>query len=97
QAEDVIFSDNGTVFRGGSEDANSPLAPYPVKGKSFSWNGFTTLPYSYTAEDPENLVAQLTAKDGAGAGKLNWSNENWLKTVYKTVALKAAETVEDSE
>ncbi|MFK4343553.1 MULTISPECIES: family 16 glycoside hydrolase [unclassified Paenibacillus] len=97
KAEDVIFSDNGKVFRGGSEDANSPLAPYPVKGKNFSWNGFTTLPYSYTAEDPENLVAQLQAKDGAGAGKLNWSSENWLKTAYKAVASKATETVEDSE
>ncbi|WP_226000379.1 family 16 glycoside hydrolase [Paenibacillus sp. BJ-4] len=97
KAEDVILSDNGTVFRGGSDDANSPLAPYPAKAKAFSWNGFTTLPYSYTADDPENLVAQLQAKDGAGAGKLNWSNDNWLKTVYKTAVSKDAQVVDDSE
>ncbi len=97
KAEDVILSDNGAVFRGGSDAANSPLAPYPAKAKTFSWNGFTTLPYSYTAEDPANLVAQLQAKDGAGAGKLNWSSENWLKTVYNTAATKDVQVEEDSE
>ncbi len=97
KAEDVILSDNGTVFRGGSDDANSPLAPYPVKAKDFSWNGFKTLPYSYTAENPENLVAQLQGMDGAGAGKLNWSSENWLKTVYKAAVSKNVQAVEDSE
>lgn len=97
KAEDVIFSDNGTVFRGGSEEANSPLAPYPATAKDFSWNGFTKLPYSYTAENPENLVAQLQDKDGAGAGKLNWSKENWLKTAYNAAVSKDVQAVEDSE
>lgn len=97
KAEDVIFSDKGTVFRGGSEEANSPLAPYPATAKNFSWNGFTKLPYSYTAENPENLVAQLQGKDGAGAGKLNWSKENWLKTAYNGAASKVVQAVEDSE
>ncbi|MEC0181990.1 pectate lyase [Paenibacillus peoriae] len=97
KAEDVIFSDKGSVFRGGSEEANSPLAPYPAKAIDFSWNGFTKLPYSYTAENPENLVAQLQGKDGAGAGKLNWSKENWLKTTYNASASKNVQAVEDSE
>ncbi|WP_068502646.1 pectate lyase family protein [Paenibacillus kribbensis] len=97
KAEDVIFSDKGNVFRGGSEEANSPLAPYPATAKDFSWNGFTKLPYSYTAENPENLVAQLQGKDGAGAGKLNWSKENWLKTAYNAAVSKNVQAVEDSE
>jgi pectate lyase len=97
KAEDVIFSDKGNVFRGGSEEANIPLAAYPAKAKDFSWNGFTKLPYSYTADSPENLVAQLQGKDGAGAGKLNWSKENWLKTAYNAAVSKKVQAVEDSE
>ncbi len=79
---DTIDSLNGTSFRGGSDTAGSPLSPVPAAVKSFSWNGFSTLPYSYTAEDPSTLINRLTAADGAGAGKLTWAKSNWLKTSY---------------
>jgi len=82
RALDTIYSLDGASFRGGSDTSGSPLAPVPAPVKAFSWNGFSTLPYSYTPDDPSTLIARLTAADGAGAGKLTWSKDNWLKTSY---------------
>ncbi|MGG4142512.1 LamG-like jellyroll fold domain-containing protein [Paenibacillus algorifonticola] len=79
-AIDTIYSLNGTTFRGNSDTAGSPLSPVPAAIKPFSWNGFTTLPYSYTADDPATLKARLVAANGAGAGKLSWAKVNWLQT-----------------
>ncbi|QRN94441.1 hypothetical protein JRI60_35670 [Archangium violaceum] len=79
---DTIDSLNGVVFRGGSDTSGSPLSPVPATVKAFSWNGFSALPYGYTADDPSTLVTRLTAADGAGAGRLTWAKENWLKTSY---------------
>ncbi|AEI39060.1 hypothetical protein [Paenibacillus mucilaginosus] len=79
---DTLYSLNGTSFRGSSDTSGSPLAPVPAPVIAFSWNGFSTLPYSYTAEDPASLKARLTASNGAGAGKLIWSKDNWLRTSY---------------
>ncbi len=81
-AIDTIYSLDGTTFRGNSDSANSPLSPIPASIQSFAWNGFTSLPYSYTADDPTNLKARLTASNGAGSGSLFWSKENWLGTSY---------------
>jgi pectate lyase len=55
--------------------AQAPIIP-------FSWNGFATLPYSYTnvMADPAQLPAVLAS--GAGAGVVNWAKTNWLKTSY---------------
>ncbi|WP_028611689.1 family 16 glycoside hydrolase [Paenibacillus harenae] len=82
KALDTIYSLNGSTFRGNSDTANSPLAPVPAPVKAFSWNGFSSLPYNYTADDPSTLKARLTASNGSGAGKLSMSKENWLLTNY---------------
>lgn len=81
-ALDTIYSLDGATFRGDSTSKNSPLSPVPAAVKAFAWNGFTTLPYSYISDDPASLKSRLTAVDGSGAGKLSWSNEEWLKTNY---------------
>lgn len=82
QVLDTIYSLDSSTFRGNSDTEGSPLAPVPALVKAFSWNGFTSLPYNYTAEDPSTLKERLTASNGSGAGKLNISKENWLLTNY---------------
>ncbi|MDP4099035.1 hypothetical protein OIN60_20115 [Paenibacillus sp. P96] len=82
KAVDTIYTANGTTFRGDSDTQGSPLAPYPAAALDFSWNGFSSLPYSYAADDPATLSSRLTASDGAGAGKLSWAKPNWLITKY---------------
>lgn len=81
-AVDTIYTFNGVTTRGNSDTSGSPLSPVPAAPKAFSWNGFSSLPYSYSVDDPATLAAQLTAESGAGAGKLAWSKDNWLKTTY---------------
>ncbi|HEX8282868.1 MAG TPA: hypothetical protein VF588_05915 [Pyrinomonadaceae bacterium] len=49
---------------------------------AFTWNCFTTLPYSYITHDPSQLPSLPTGTEGAGAGVLFWPKENWLKTSY---------------
>jgi len=46
------------------------------------WNGFVTLPYVYPTHDTTQLPSLLTGSEGAGAGRLIWTKENWLKTSY---------------
>ncbi len=82
RAIDTMYSLDSSSFRGGSDTSGSPLAPVPAPVISFSWNGFSALPYSYSAEDPATLRSRLNAADGAGAGKLFWSKDNWLKVSY---------------
>jgi pectate lyase len=81
-ALDTLYQLRGGVFRGDSTTPGSPLAPVPAPEVAFSWNGFATLPYSYTTHDPSQLPSLLTGAEGAGAGSLFWSKENWLKTTY---------------
>lgn len=78
---DTMYSLGGKSFRGGSEEAGSPLAPVPAPVLPFSWNGVPNLPYAYDAEDPAGLAASLNAPDGAGAGRLTWPKERWLQTM----------------
>jgi pectate lyase len=66
--------------RGNSTDAGNPMGPFQAPIIAFGWNGFSTLPYTYTTDDPATLQSLVTA--GAGAGKITWSKENWLKTTY---------------
>ena len=81
RGEDVIFRFGSVDFRGGSDQAGHPLGPTQAPQiLPFSWNGFTTLPYAYTPDDPEALPALLAV--GAGAGTLAWEKTNWLKTAY---------------
>ena len=83
RALDVIYSYNGSTFRGGSDTADSPLAPVPAPVVPFAWNTATgTLPYSYTPDDPATLATRLPATNGAGAGRLVWAKANWLRTSY---------------
>ena len=81
-ALDTLYSLRGVVFRGDSTTPGSPLAPVPAPELAFSWNGFAVLPYSYTTHDPSQLPSLLTGTEGAGAGTLIWTKENWLKTTY---------------
>lgn len=83
EALDVIYTFNGKTYRGDSTTAESPLAPYPASTKAFSWNGFSSLPYSYSPDDPSTLRERLTGSGGAGAGQLNWDKSNWLSTSYE--------------
>ncbi|WP_458782643.1 pectate lyase family protein [Paenibacillus nanchangensis] len=80
KAVDTLYSLDGSVFRGGSDTAGSPLAPVPASILPFSWTGMTSLPYSYTPEDPAGLQSKL--EGNSGAGRLNWDRVNWLKTQY---------------
>jgi len=82
RALDTIYTFDAATFRGGSEDAGSPLAPVPAVPKPFSWNGFTSLPYSYSLDDPTTLVATLTGTNGPGSGMISWAKTNWLRTAY---------------
>jgi pectate lyase len=81
-ALDTLYSLRGVTFRGDSTTPGSPLAPVPAPEIAFSWNGFATLPYSYATHDPSQLPSLLAGAEGAGAGMLLWSKENWLKTSY---------------
>jgi len=81
-ALDTLYQLGGLVFRGDSNTPGSPLAPVPAPELAFSWNGFATLPYVYTTHDPTQLPLLLTGAEGAGAGMLIWTKENWLKTSY---------------
>jgi pectate lyase len=73
-----------TDFRGDSTNApgNTYLGPAQAPVIPFSWNGFTTLPYTYTnvMNDPAQLPAILASS--AGAGVMTWAKTNWLKTAY---------------
>ncbi|WP_145146205.1 family 16 glycoside hydrolase [Paenibacillus xylanexedens] len=82
KAIDTIYVWNGASYRGGSEDAKSPLAPGPAAEKSFAWNGFASLPYNYEVVDPADLQTKLNASGGAGAGQLVWAPVQWLTTSY---------------
>lgn len=82
RAVDTMYSLDGSSFRGSSDTAGSPLAPVPATIIPFSWSGISSLPYSYTMEDPSTLQSRLTGAAGAGAGKLSWSKDNWLKITY---------------
>jgi pectate lyase len=81
-ALDTLYELGGLVFRGDSTAPGSPLSPVPAAELAFSWNGFPTLPYAYTADDPAQLPSLLTGPEGAGAGRLVWTKDNWLKTSY---------------
>jgi pectate lyase len=81
-ALDTLYQLRSLVFRGDSITPGSPLAPVPAIELPFSWNGFATLPYSYSTNDPTQLPSLLTGAEGAGAGSLVWTKENWLKTAY---------------
>ena len=85
QATDSIYvfhNTDGSVVnvRGNSTDSGNPMGPFQAPIIAFSWNGFTSLPYTYTPEDPGVLQSSVTS--GAGAGVLTWTKDNWLKTAY---------------
>lgn len=82
RALDTLYTLDRATFRGGSEDAGSPLAPVPAPPKPFGWNGHTSLPYSYTLDDPTLLAATLTGTNGPGSGVITWAKTNWLRTSY---------------
>lgn len=83
RGEDVIFRFGTTDFRGGSDTPGHPLGPTQAPQiLPFAWNGFTTLPYTYTPDDPESLPALLAV--GAGAGVLKWDKTRWLHPAYPT-------------
>lgn len=80
KAVNTLYSMDGSSFKGSSDSPGSPLSPVPAPALPFSWNGFATLPYSYAVAQPETLSARLTSGEGAGAGQLQWSREQWLQT-----------------
>lgn len=81
RGEDLIFRFGATDFRGGSDTPGHPLGPTQAPQiLPFAWNGFTTLPYVYTPDDPTELPAILAV--GAGSGVLQWDKSNWLRPNY---------------
>lgn len=77
KAVDTIYEYGNTTYRGNSTDKNSPLSPEPANSLTFSWNGFSKLPYSYQLDDPSTLQASLQKMTGSGVISINW-----LKTTY---------------
>ena len=77
KAVDTIYEYGNTTYRGNSTDKNSPLSPEPANSLTFSWNGFSKLPYSYQLDDPSTLQASLQKMTGSGVVSMNW-----LKTTY---------------
>jgi pectate lyase len=71
-----------TTQRGDSTDAGSRMGPFQAAIIPFSWNTADgNRPYpAPPMDDPANLETVLAA--GAGAGKISWSKDNWLKTSY---------------
>lgn len=82
RAANTFYVLRGRAFQGDSDTAASPLAPVPATALPFSWNGFSTLPYTYSADDPTALLDILTSDSGVGAGRAQWSREDWLRTSY---------------
>lgn len=86
QALDTIYvfhNTDGSVVnvRGNSTDAGNPMGPFQAPVISFSWNlPDNVLPYAYTTDDPAQLPDILA--EGAGAGRVVWAKQNWLKTTY---------------
>ena len=75
-----------TTVRGNSTDADNPMGPFQAPAIAFSWNlPGGVLPYTYTMDDPANLPDIMAI--GAGAGRLGWAKENWLKTTYVDAAV----------
>jgi pectate lyase len=82
KAVDTIYKYSDISYRGDSDIEGSPLAPNPAPALSFSWNGFTQLPYSYKMEDPATLIDRLTGVNGVGAGSLQLGSKEWIQTTY---------------
>lgn len=81
RAADTIHTLGSSTFRGDTESPGSTLVPVPAPIIPFSWNGFSSLPYTYPLRDPSELAALLT-NGNTGAGTVTWAKTNWLKTVY---------------
>lgn len=73
KAINVLYELDSNVFIGGSDDINSPLVPNGSDViKEFSWNGFTSLPYTYTTISPDKLEKTIKSKTGAGVVSIDW-------------------------
>jgi pectate lyase len=84
-ALDTIYQFDSTTIRGNSTDPGNPLGPFQAPVIAFSWNlPGNVLPYSYTMDDPSQLLSIL--QQGAGAGVLTWNKTNWLATSYAPTA-----------
>jgi pectate lyase len=76
---------NGTSidYRGDSTTAmgSTNFGPLQATVIPFSWNlPGNVLPYSYTPDDPSQLLTLVS--NYAGSGVLTWAKTNWLKTSY---------------
>lgn len=73
KAINVLYELDSNVFIGGSDDINTPLVPNGSDViKEFSWNGFTSLPYTYTTISPDKLEKTIKSKTGAGVVSIDW-------------------------
>ena len=71
-----------TIQRGDSTDAGSRMGPNQAPIIPFSWNTSDgSRPYpAPVMDDPADL--EVIVSTGAGAGKISWSKDNWLKITY---------------
>ena len=53
------------------------LLLFDMASSAAAWSSAET-----ATHDPTQLPPLLTGSEGAGAGKLIWAKENWLKTSY---------------
>ncbi len=96
KALDTIYSFHNTdgtttIVRGNSTDAGNPMGPFQAPVIPFAWNFLPdAVPYSYATDDPAQLPNVLAI--GAGAGRLTWSKDNWLKTAYVDPVVAASIT-----
>lgn len=81
KAANVRYSLDGTTYTGDSDTPDSPLTPVPAELAAFSWNTESGgLPYLYELDSLEGLQDKLSGTGGAGAGRIYWNRDNWLKT-----------------
>jgi pectate lyase len=66
-----IYELGGYQFKGGSNDAKTPFTTNQAPIIPFSFNGFTTLPYSYEMIDVEDLLL-ITDYTGVTDSDFNW-------------------------
>jgi hypothetical protein len=75
------FTDRGFVWatwQGDSETAGSTLGPVQAPQIEFAWHNGTPA-YPMNVDPVATLPALLTGPQGAGAGKIGMTTQQWLK------------------
>ena len=80
-SQETFFTDRGiewASWQGDSSDENSPLGPRQAPPIEFAWHNGTPV-YPITIDSLEDLPGLLSGPQGAGAGKIGMTTEQWLR------------------